>query len=49
MPALRNLLEKILPDGHGFENFEVDHIFPSTGHVKMLLNARRTLQTDSNR
>lgn len=46
IPALRELLDKILPDNTTFENFEVDYKFPSIGHRKMLLNARRIVQAD---
>jgi len=41
IPALRKLLEEILPDNTTFDDFEVDHVFPSIGHKYMLLNARR--------
>jgi two-component system, chemotaxis family, CheB/CheR fusion protein len=41
IPALRELLEKILPENTQIENFEVVHDFPDVGHKKMLLNARR--------
>jgi len=44
--ALRELLEKILPESNTFENFEVEHYFPILGHRKMLLNARRITQED---
>ncbi|HET6516508.1 MAG TPA: chemotaxis protein CheB [Thermodesulfovibrionales bacterium] len=46
IPALRELLEKVLPQNAQFENFEVEHIFPATGHKKLLLNARRIYQAD---
>ena len=41
IPALRKLLEEILPKNTFFKGFEVDHIFPSIGHKVMILNARR--------
>ena len=41
IPALRKRLESILPSDGSFENYEVVHVFPSIGHRKMLLNARR--------
>lgn len=41
IPALRELLEKILPDDTFFNGFEVTHIFPSIGRKVMLLNARQ--------
>lgn len=39
-PRLRELLETILPEKTSFENFEIDHEFPTIGRRKMLLNAR---------
>jgi two-component system CheB/CheR fusion protein len=44
IPALRNLLEEILPENTVFEDFEVEHEFPKIGRKKMLLNARRIYQ-----
>ena len=41
IPALRELLEKILPDDTFFNGFEVTHIFPSIGRKVMLLNAHQ--------
>jgi len=41
IPALRKLLENILPDNNEFEGFEVEHDFPVIGHRKLILNARR--------
>src|SRR5687768_16406110 len=41
IPALRRLLEEVLPKNTAFEDFEVVHDFPTTGHKVMLLNARR--------
>jgi PAS domain S-box-containing protein len=41
IPALRDLLEKILPMNTTIEGFEVRHDFPSIGKRIMLLNARR--------
>lgn len=40
IPALRELLEKIIPRKTFFEDFEVDLDFPTIGHKAMLLNAR---------
>lgn len=40
IPALRDLLEKMLPQHRAFDDFEVDHNFPSIGRRVMLLNAR---------
>jgi chemotaxis methyl-accepting protein methylase/PAS domain-containing protein len=44
IPALREHLEKILPDSVLLENFEVACDFPELGHKRMLLNARRIHQ-----
>jgi PAS domain S-box-containing protein len=44
IPALRKLLEDILPANTKFDNFEVNHVFPTIGHKIMRLNARRIYQ-----
>jgi two-component system CheB/CheR fusion protein len=41
IPKLRELLDTILPHNPGFEGYLVEHDFPSIGHCRMLLNARR--------
>ena len=41
IPALRELLEDILPRDQSFEGYAVEHDFPTIGQRKMLLNARR--------
>jgi len=41
IPALRELLEDILPRKTTFDNFEVEHDFKKIGRRIMLLNARR--------
>ncbi len=41
IPALRKLLEDILPKNTFFKGFEVSHEFPSVGHKVMILNARQ--------
>jgi PAS domain S-box-containing protein len=41
IPKLRELLENILPKSISFDNFEVEHDFPSIGKRIMLLNARQ--------
>lgn len=41
IPALRELLEEILPHNTFFNGFEVTHIFPAIGRKVMLLNARQ--------
>ncbi len=40
IPALRRLLEDVLPSNHAIEDFEIEHVFPGIGHRVMLLNAR---------
>ncbi|MBW6503336.1 PAS domain-containing protein [bacterium] len=44
IPALRELLEKILPESVQLEDFEVANDFPEIGRRRMLLNARRIHQ-----
>ncbi len=46
IPALRTLLEEILPRDQALESFEVEHTFPTIGHRVMLLNARRLQRVD---
>ncbi len=41
IPRLRTLLEEVLPENHSFQDFEVEHTFPSIGEKVMLLNASR--------
>lgn len=41
IPALRELLEEILPHNTFFNGFEVAHKFPSIGRKVMMLNARQ--------
>ena len=41
IPALRMLLDGVLNRGEIFESYLVEHDFPTIGHKKMLLNARR--------
>ncbi|MFA5112845.1 MAG: PAS domain S-box protein [Candidatus Margulisiibacteriota bacterium] len=41
IPALRKLLEEIIPGNESFDNYEVEHEFPVIGKRTMLLNARR--------
>jgi len=40
-PALRTLLEDIVPKSTVFEDFELEHTFPEIGRRVMLLNARK--------
>ena len=41
IPALRKLLQEIVPQNSHFNDYEVDHEFPAIGRRRMLLNARR--------
>ena len=41
IPALRLLLEKIIPEKTAIDGFEVEHDFPAIGRRTMLLNARK--------
>lgn len=47
LPALRLLLEEILPHSSQFQDFEVELDFPSIGRRTMLLNARQIHQADN--
>ncbi len=46
IPALRGLLEQVLPHDQAFEGFEVQHHFPQIGQKTMLLNARRLYRAE---
>ena len=41
IPALRTLLEDVLPDSKVFNDFVVDHVFHDIGRRVLLINARR--------
>ncbi len=41
IPALRTLLQEVLSKNASFQDFEVDHDFPTIGRRTMLLNARQ--------
>ena len=43
-PALRRLLEEVLPKDVSFQDFAVDQTFPHIGHRELVLNARRLEQ-----
>src|SRR5436190_5322234 len=47
IPALRVLLETIIPKHTAMDDFEVDHDFPGVGRRIMLLNARRVVYETS--
>ena len=47
IPALRKLLERILPKNVSFVDYQVDHVFPTIGRKIILLNARRIFTTQN--
>jgi two-component sensor histidine kinase len=47
IPALRVLLETIIPKQAAMDGFEVEHDFPGLGPKTMLLNARQVVYEDS--
>jgi len=47
IPALRVLMETIIPEKTAMDGFEVDHDFPGVGRRIMLLNARKVLYETS--
>ena len=48
IPRLRVLLEDILPQNHSFQDFDVEHDFPTIGPKVMELNARRVKRPGNN-
>lgn len=46
IPALRNVLENIIPKHRTVEAYEVEHEFPTIGRRVMLLNARQVFDED---
>jgi two-component sensor histidine kinase len=49
IPALRLLLETIIPERASMDGFEVEHDFPGVGLRIMLLNARKVVYEDSSK
>jgi len=47
IPALRELLETVIPEHTAMDGFEVDHDFPGVGRRTMLLNARMVIYDNS--
>ena len=47
IPALRTLLERILPERSVMDDYEVEHEFPKIGRRTMLLNARTVISEKS--
>jgi len=45
IPALRMLLEEIIPTNSNVENFKVQHVFPALGEKVMMLNACKIAQS----
>jgi two-component system CheB/CheR fusion protein len=48
IPALRELIENILPHSQTIEGYVVEHDFPSLGPRHMIVNARRILNALGN-
>jgi chemotaxis protein methyltransferase CheR len=46
IPALRNVLEEVIPKHRVVEAYEVEHEFPTIGRRVMLLNARQVFDED---
>ncbi|MFH0736730.1 MAG: chemotaxis protein CheB [bacterium] len=46
IPELRELLEQIIPEKNGFEDYEVEYNFADGGSKKILLNARQIYHKD---
>jgi PAS domain S-box-containing protein len=46
IPALRKLLEDVIPKRHTVEAYEVEHEFPTIGRRTMLLNARQVFDEE---
>lgn len=46
IPALRKLLEEIIPKDRAFENYVVEHEFPGIGYRKLVLNGRQIQRDD---
>lgn len=44
VPALRHLMDKVLPENKPFENFEIEDTFPGLGRRVFNLNARKISQ-----
>ena len=48
VPALRNLMEKVLPENKPIESFEIEDVFPGLGRRVFNLNARKVSQPGNN-
>jgi two-component system CheB/CheR fusion protein len=49
IPELRQLLEIVLSENTAFDDFRVDHLFPTIGRRILLLNARRIITEGANK
>jgi two-component system, chemotaxis family, CheB/CheR fusion protein len=47
IPALRDLIERIIPENTSFDDFLIEHEFPATGPKKMLISGRKMQREDS--
>ncbi|MBP1696641.1 MAG: ATPase [Deltaproteobacteria bacterium] len=47
IPGLKELMEEILPQNTSFQDFEIDHEFPTIGRRTMRLNAQRITQKEN--
>jgi PAS domain S-box-containing protein len=47
IPRLRTFLEEVLPQNQSFQDYDVEHDFPTIGRKIMLLNARRFVSEGS--
>jgi two-component system CheB/CheR fusion protein len=45
VPELRRLLSEILPQNNKIDGYPVEHVFPGIGRKRVLLNARRMVET----
>lgn len=48
IPALRDMLENILPHDHVLDGYVVEHDFPGLGRLRMVINARRIVTAIGN-
>ncbi len=48
IPALHELLDKVLPENNFFKGFEITHEFPSIGKKVMIINARHLFKDQDN-
>jgi PAS domain-containing protein len=46
VPALRRILEEVIPQHRAIEGYEVEHGFPTIGRRTLLLNARQIFEEE---